>query len=485
MKIRFVAALTAAALCACGGTTGDSGVVAFACPSAPMLATLTSSSPALTSYTLRPLAPGEDFPFTLTVTNQGQTDATQLEDLTAATDALSYAGGPWPGSGGTCGTTLAGGASCTLSLVAHGTTAGRHTQLIALHYYDGELPADLGREVAFDVTATPFTPAARSALPLMALSTDGLIQKVNLVTVTFADSTNDDEVNTLGDYLVGSQWYQTVAKDYGLSAGTHQHVRLSRNSPDVVYGGDDAVNIVKSEHLPWHGDGQDLYMFFFTPRTGYPAMYAGAGGWHSTAMNGTVRLPYAIIKPSCAGSAPTAFVAAHELIEATTDSGQGERLNFIQSEVADLCDGHFVADGYVLPTIWSVSAAAAGGDPCVPSLGDPFFNVSVTPVGPQMVAPGSALTFTLTGWSTQPVGDWRVGGDDQPLVDIEGAPPGSFTLAFPDDLVNNGRQVPLTVTAAPNAPKGATAKIAVVSRDKQGGAKGRVQLITVTVGGNQ
>jgi hypothetical protein len=484
MQIRL-AALGAVALCACGGAPGDSGGVPFACPTPPTLATLTSSSPQLTGYTLRPLAPGEDFPVSITLTNQGQTDATQLEDLTTTSESLTYVGGAWPGTGGTCGTTLAAGASCTLSLVAHGTTPGRHTQLVALHFYDGELFTDIGREVSFDVTATPFTPATPSPLPAMKLSTAGLLPNVNLVTVTFADSMDDDAVNALGDYLVTSDWYKTVAKDYGLSTGTHQHVRLSRASPDDVYGASDVINVVAAERLPQHGTGQDLYMFFFTPHTAYPAAYLNAGGWHGTAMSADLRVPYAVIKPSCSGIANTAFVAAHELIEAATDSGHGEQLGFVQSEVGDLCDGHYVTGNYVLPTIWSISAAAAGGDPCVPSLGGPFFDVAVSPSGPQAIAPGSSLTFTLTGWSTEAVGDWRVGGNNQALVAPEGAPDGAFTVSFPNDLINNGRTLPLTVTVAKDAPPGATATLSLVSRDHQGGARGRLQVITVTAGGKQ
>jgi hypothetical protein len=441
------------------------------------------SSPALTGYTLRPVAPNETLPFTVTVANVGQADATQLRDLTAKSDALAYAGGSYPGTGGDCGATLAKGTSCTLALVAHGTTLGRHTQLVALNYYNGSLFSDAVRDVTFDVTEEPFTPAPAAPLPLMPMNGAGLISKVNLVTVTFSDSADDPEVNAIGEDLVTSEWYLTIAKDYGLSAGTHQHVRLPLPSPDLVYDAADVLRVVAAGHLPSHGDGQDLYMFFFTPHTAYLASQAEAGGWHSTVMAGTLRVPYAIIKPSCSGSAGAAFVAAHELIEAATDSGNGDRFDFSQSEVGDLCDGRYTSTaGYVLPTIWSNVAAAAGADPCIPASGAPFFDVGVAPGGPQVIAPGSSLTLTVTGWSTAPVGDWRVGGATTTQVSPEGDGAKSFTVTFPDDLINNGKRLPLTISAAPDAKAGTNASFALVSRDRQGGARGRLQLISVTVG---
>jgi hypothetical protein len=224
-------------------------------------------------------------------------------------------------------------------------------------------------------------------------------------------------------------------------------------------------------------------MFFYTPVTAYPSAMASAGGWHAWVVNGSSHLAYANIKPACAGTAGRAFVAAHELIEAATDSGSGDRFGFVQSEVGDLCDGKYQSSaGYLLPTIWSNAAAAAGGDPCVPALGGPFFDVSVAPLGPQTVAPGATATLTLTGWSTAPVGDWRVGGAAQPKVVAEGAPDGTFTVSLPQDMINNGRQITMTVAAAPDAVAGATATIALVSHDRLGGTKGRLQLITVTVG---
>ena len=62
--------------------------------------------------------------------------------------------------------------------------------------------------------------------------------------------------------------------------------------------------------LPTRGDGQDLYMFFFTPRTAYLSTQLSASGWHSWAMSGSTPVAYAVIKPTCAGATPQSFAAA-------------------------------------------------------------------------------------------------------------------------------------------------------------------------------
>jgi hypothetical protein len=473
MRVFPLLALTCVA-CGSGQNAPDSGVVPFACAAASQLASLGFTTADVPGYTLAPLAPNEQRPLTLTITNVGQTDATELHDVTTATDAVAEVGT-------TCGATLKAGASCTLSLVLTGTSLGRHMQLLGLNYYNGELYTDLVKDLTFDVTDRPFTPAAPSALPLMPVKAGGHIEHVNLVTVTFSDSTDDADVSALGDSLVKSDWYAAVAQSDGLALGTHQHVQLRSASPGFRYGGDDVLALLKSGALPSHNDGNDVYMFFFTPATAYEGSEAGDGGWHATVMNGSVRVPFAIIKPSCAGGAGRAFVAAHELIEATTDSGGGDRFSFPQGEVGDLCNGHYTSGtGVLLPTIWSNTAAATGGDPCVPALNAPFFDVSVSPAGPQTIPAGGSLTFTLTGWSTAPVGDWRVAGNTATGATAEGDHASDFTVTFPKDLINNARQLPLKVAVAPGTPAGTTVTIPLVSRDRLPGARGHLQVITVT-----
>ncbi len=72
----------------------------------------------------------------LTVTNLGGTSVTSLADSGGLTE-FDYLGGAYPGTGGDCGITLAGGASCTLTMVFNPTSVGVKSELLTLNYNDG------------------------------------------------------------------------------------------------------------------------------------------------------------------------------------------------------------------------------------------------------------------------------------------------------------------------------------------------------------
>ena len=109
-----------------------------------------------------------------------------------------------------------------------------------------------------------------------------------------------------------------------------------------------------------------------------------------------------------------------------------------------MCNPQSVMEGgYRMPTSWSNSAAAAGGDPCVPSDGAPYIDVAVAPA--QAVLSGDVAgtaSLVLTGWSTAPVGDWFVNaivvGPDADAFEAVLAPDSTAEL-------NNGVTIGLTV----------------------------------------
>ncbi len=88
-------------------------------PSTPISAYLTSSSD-----------------FTLTVTNQGNWIATDFTATTVSTP-FTYKGGTYPGTGGTCGTSLNIGESCTLILTFTPAATGTVSKTLRLYYNDG------------------------------------------------------------------------------------------------------------------------------------------------------------------------------------------------------------------------------------------------------------------------------------------------------------------------------------------------------------
>ena len=57
--------------------------------------------------------------------------------------------------------------------------------------------------------------------------------------------------------------------------------------------------------------------------------------------------------------------------------------------------------------IWSTSAAAAGGAPCVPvDPNRPYFGVSASPSTVQTTPAGTAVNYTITGWASGPIAAW-------------------------------------------------------------------------------
>jgi hypothetical protein len=435
-----------------------------------------------------PLPAGQMQEVTLTVLNSGSASATQMTDLTPQSSTLSYKGGKYPGTGGTCGDKLGAGSTCTLVIDLVAPATGRQTSLVIIQYYDGVIfTTDAHQVEAVAVTGT-FATAAHAPLPAMPQNGgQAPLSKVNFVTVSFSDTPDDSEIDTFGEWLVTSSYWLTVGKDYGVGAGTHQHVKLSDSTPDTVIDQDFQSYVdqkVASGALP--SAPQSVYTFFLSPATTVTDV-ADAGGWHNRSAGGH---DYAVILPGCS-SDPGAildqytFVAGHELAEAATDPSplSGYDFGFGEGEVADLCDDTSVQDTYTVPTIWSNSAAAKGGDPCVPATGLPYIDVDPTPSRLTIPATaGASVDVTLTGWSTALVGDWLL------EVSMQGQSAGAFTAALDPtatDLINNGETVKLTVTTDGSAKAGSTAIVEVSSFAPSGADASiqGVQLIPVTVVG--
>jgi hypothetical protein len=211
----------------------------------------------------------------------------------------------------------------------------------------------------------------------------------------------------------------------------------------------------------------------------------GAAGWHNRSGGGHA---YAVILPGCS-SDPTsilanyAFVAAHELIESATDPAplSGYDFGFGEGEVADLCDGLSMQGNYGVPTVWSNSAAAKGGDPCVPASGLPFIDVDPSPATISISAKsGTTTVVTLTGWSSQQEGDWLV------EASLVGSAASGLIAAFdPEttDLVNNGGKVRLSLSVDGSVSPGSSAVLQLLSYAPSGADASiqGIQLVPISV----
>ena len=467
-----------------GSSSGGPTLYGLCSPGAPeaMLGMFVSGT---FGYTL-PLPAGQTQEVTLTVLNNGPTKATQMTDLTPQSSTLSYKGGTYPGTGGSCGTELAAGATCTLVVDVVAPATGRQTSLVVIQYYDGFIFTTDAHEVeAVAVTGT-FAPTTHSPLPAMPQNGgQAPLSNVNFVTVSFSDTPQDDQIQAYGDWIVTSSYWLTVGKDYGVGAGTHQHVKLPEATPNKIIDHDFQTYLdqkVASGALP--SAPQSVYAFFLSQATTVTDV-PSAAGWHNLSAGGH---DYAVILPGCS-PAPAdilnqyTFVASHELAETATDPSplSGYDFGFGEGEVGDLCVGVAVQDNYALTTIWSNSAAAKGGDPCVPATGLPYVDVDPSPAQVNIPATaGASVDVMLTGWSTALVGDWLL------EVSVAGQAAGALTAKLDPtatDLINNGETVKLTVTTDGSAPTGNTAIVevaAVAPSGAQALIQG-VQLIPVTV----
>ena len=218
------------------------------------------------------------------------------------------------------------------------------------------------------------------------------------------------------------------------------------------------------------------------------------GGYHMstqvTPPGGTpTTAAYAVI-PECGAMgfassfAELTFSASHEISEAVTDpfpqgSSAGFYLDFSNNdnvawnligggEVGDLCvdlvgesqhtpHDQFTAVGahgsYTVQRIWSVAAAAAGGDPCVPIGADdsPYFNVALAQgAGLQHLAVGKSVTIAAGAFSTGPLTSWAVQGIDMASLQGQAA---VVSVTLDKSTVTNGdtAMVTLTLNSAPPA----------------------------------
>ena len=109
------------------------------------------------TYDFGTLANGSNAEKTFTVTNSGGVGVTSLTGGGLSTP-YSFKGGSYPGAGGTCGTSLASGATCTLKVVYSPVAIGTQTDSIDLTYNDGAAAATSNR----NLTGKAVAPASLS-----------------------------------------------------------------------------------------------------------------------------------------------------------------------------------------------------------------------------------------------------------------------------------------------------------------------------------
>jgi hypothetical protein len=358
-------------------------------------------------------------------------------------------------------------------------------------------------------------PATHAPFPTVTYQGAGILQTPEVVTVTFPGDTLAPQLEQFDDDILQTCWWDTVRAGYCTGAGgappclgrgvvpANAHVELT-TAASATYTDADVQTFVQTEVASGTfppPDANTVYVLYFPETTvisdpGLGTSCQTFGGYHGstsvTPQGGSATsVAYAVV-PRCmqlpyfnTAFDQLTFDASHEITEAATDpyatgQGAGFYLDFgTQSnqpwnlvaggEIGDLCvdvigegqytpHDQFTAVGasasYTVQRMWSVEAANAGGDPCVP-IGPsdaPYFNTAIAAGSNiQYLAVGSSATFEADAFSTAPGTTWSVVGFD--WTSYTTATTSSITVTPSQAMVSNGDKIMVTVTLNSQPPE--------------------------------
>jgi hypothetical protein len=338
-----------------------------------------------------------------------------------------------------------------------------------------------------------FQPGDHAPLPQVVDDGSPRLAHVDLVTVTFAGFPFSAQVEALDDWMVVSDWYAEIGREYGIGTGTvSAKLRLADRlpRPDDAQGPVPTIDEISAyvsaavssgRFPPPRHDG--MYMLYFAT----PSCGSLPPGFHDsvTLTGSTQPVAYGAVV-WCEGDPLQALevAASHELAEAATDPypevhanlvlPSGHPWGFEGGEIGDLCAGTSTSrGGHRVQRIWSNAQAARGEDPCAPiDPVHPYFNLSVDPLVVSVEA-GDFARLRVRAWSTAPIPRWTTAlralipstgtfiplirdpltGDDSRLESY------TFTPIPGATLMNNGEQAELLLVVPFGTPGGERATI--------------------------
>ena len=346
---------------------------------------------------------------------------------------------------------------------------------------------DAGVDLAMappDLFMPDLAPRPHPMLPQLEAHSGVVFSSVKLVTVTFMDTVYQSEAEDFGDFVVGSQWLETVGGEYGVHAGRHlKKVQLPMKSPTSITDGG-LVQFLKSKIMDMTlpapaADDQILYMVYFPPGItithGVSTLCNQFAGYHNYSTYNGNKFTYAAIGDCNQGPEQVTITASHELIETATDP----YLNSYSLDVAgddpwqiengqedgDMCEyepDSVHEKGFALQKNWSNKAAAAGGDPCIPEAPATYYNVMILPEGVPEVAAGGSITFTITGWTKGNLQPWKlsIANGDNADFDVT-----QQQAVLSGTTIYNNASVTLTLRPPADATSGLLGGVLVRSAD--------------------
>jgi hypothetical protein len=280
--------------------------------------------------------------------------------------------------------------------------------------------------------------------------------------ITFSNYDLTESVDDFVARIGGTRYWRQATSEYGVGpASSAPPVHVDQGSPLTL---DDSTlqtwlagQIASNAAVVAPADGV-VYAVFLPSATsitfqGLQSCFT-MGAYHNSFALGSSNVAYAVV-PECAVSGKSTLQAAtsaasHELIEAATDplpltgptayASVDAPHRYYEvllggGEVGDLCaqwpSSFFVPAGfpYMVQRTWSNAAAAAGLDPCQPSLpGETFFNavpafedtlaifdgLQAQPTLGVRVAVGASATIDVHLYADGDIGSWTVSASNLP-----------------------------------------------------------------------
>jgi hypothetical protein len=339
----------------------------------------------------------------------------------------------------------------------------------------------------------PFTTAAHRAWPTL-VNTGSVMSAPRFVLIlpSNEDAADATTFESFAASIPTSAWYAGWSADYALGAA-RPTVTIAGGAltPGTVVdepSGAAYIDAALATADPALAPDGNTFYFMFLPAgvTYIHETQATSIEGHHWAL-GTLGDGWGVVERNPAGaSAMRALqaVASHEFAEAATDTGAGFK-NVVPAsgpvwkfdswdawegvgtksgyiENGDYCAGMRSFEGaFTYQPIYTNTAAAAGGDPCVPASPVAYFNVT-TELDWYAADAGSTLEIPITGWTTEATDDFWIEADTAsqsdgtlvftPTVQTPRAGRLNGTAA---PLLNNGEAATILVDIPGNAPTGA------------------------------
>ena len=260
-----------------------------------------------------------------------------------------------------------------------------------------------------------------------------MLKDANLIAIVPGNHALAAEMGAFAASVPSSHWWSAVSAEYGLGAmttATHSTPAWTGAFDDTSVGNYLQAAITAGT-IPGP-NGHNLYLLFVPDVVTGQCM--GNLGYHDTWPQGGSSAGDVLAVVEWCPPDPLVpmqaddltWTATHEIAEGSTNPQFGSNPAWVMAqvtkmpwtsspwwavpagEIGDMCDSSFTLEGgFLYERVWSVSAAAAGGDPCIPSVAGAFYDVSNGTMPSWLTAqPGATLDVPLVGWSTAASPPW-------------------------------------------------------------------------------